>query len=274
MKTALRTIPMAVVSMLLLSGSPPAYGAELPEGLTIVKKVNARDEGEYVSRKLTMEMIDKRGKKRVRDTFGYRRYYGEEKRSVIFYTSPANIKDTGFLTFDYPDPAQDDDQWLYLPAMRKVRRISSSDRGDYFLGTDFTYDDIKKEGKFAIEDYTFKTVGEEKIDGHHCFIVESAPIDEKTAKELGYGKVKSWIDSEIWMGRKVEFWDIRQNPLKTLNLSNIEQVDGIWTALNLEIRNHKTGHTTRFTFAEVDYKAPVNDDVFTERALKRGIRGR
>ena len=98
-----------------------------------------------------MELIDRRGKSRVRETMGYRRYYGEEKRTVLFYQSPTNVRGTGFLTYDYPNADTDDDQWLYLPALRKVRRISSSDRGDYFLGTDFTYEDIKKETRIATD---------------------------------------------------------------------------------------------------------------------------
>lgn len=251
----------------------PAFADELagaPTGDEIAEKVNARDEGEFVTRNLTMRLVDRRGKERVRETFGYRRSFGDEKRSVIFYLSPANIKDTGFLTYDYADPARDDDQWLYLPATRKSRRISSSDRGDSFLGTDFSYEDIKMESKISVVDYTRKTIGEEEIDGHHCYVVESFPIDEKTAKELGYGKVVVWIDSTIWMSRKSEFWDIRLNPLKTLRQTDIQEIDGIWTGLKMEVKNHKTGHTTFFTFSDVDYEADVPEDVFSERALRRG----
>ncbi len=251
----------------------PICAAELvgaPSGDEIVANVNARDEGESVTRRLTMKLIDRRGKERVRETFGYRRYFGDEKRSVIYYLSPANIKDTGFLTFDYADPAKDDDQWLYLPATRKSRRISSSDRGDAFLGTDLSYEDMKKESKISVEDYTRKTIGEEDVDGHHCYIVESFPVDEETAKELGYGKVVGWIDSDIWMVRKSQFWDVRMNPLKTLAITDIREVDGILTAHRMEVKNEKTGHTTVFEFSDVDYDAEVPEDVFSERALRRG----
>lgn len=241
-----------------------------PSGDEIVANINARDEGEFVTRRLTMQLIDRRGKQRTRDTFGYRRYFGDEKRSIIYYLSPANIKDTGFLTFDYADPAKDDDQWLYLPAARKSRRISSSDRGDSFLGTDLSYEDMKKESKISAEDYTHKTVGEEEFDGHHCYIVESIPVDEKTAKELGYGKVRGWVDSKIWIVRKSEFWDERMNPLKTMHASDIREIDGIWTVHRMEVKNQKTGHTTLFSFMDIDYETQVPDDVFSERALRRG----
>lgn len=138
------------------------------------------------------------------------------------------------------DPDRDDDQWLYLPAARKVRRISAADRGDYFLGTDFSYEDIKLESRISEVDYNHTTLREEEVDGHRCYVIESIPVEDKTAKELGYGKVQNWIDAEIWMSRKIV------------------------------AKNHKTGHTSHFKFTEVDYEAEVNDDIFTERALVRG----
>jgi hypothetical protein len=217
-----------------------------------------------------MELIDKKGKTRARRTFGYRKYYGEEKRSVLFFESPRNVKGTGFLTYDYSDEQQEDNQWLYLPALRKVRRISSSDRGGYFLGTDFSYEDMKKESKLSIEDYHHRTLGVEEVDGHRCFVVEHVPVSEEIARELGYGRVVSSIDPEIWMPRKAEFWDVQQRPLKTVYTREIRQVDGVWTAYRLEAENHKSDHRTFLTLLEVDYDTPVADDVFTERALRRG----
>ncbi|MCZ6916307.1 MAG: outer membrane lipoprotein-sorting protein [Gemmatimonadetes bacterium] len=243
---------------------------DLPTGDEVAQHINARDEGQWVSRTLRMEMIDRRGGRRVRETRGFRRYYGDEKRTVIFYESPANVKGTGFLTFDYRDRDKDDDQWLYLPALRRVRRISASDRGDYFLGTDFTYEDIKLETKVGLDDYTRRTIGRDTLDGHEVYVVEETPVDEDTAKELGYSRVVRYVDAEIWMTRKVEMWDIRGNQLKTIHISDIREVQGIWTAHRMEVENHKTGHRTIFTFADVDYETGVPDDVFTQRALRRG----
>lgn len=245
--------------------------ADWPAGDEIAQRINARDEGEAVSRNLTMHMIDRHGKERVRDTRSLRKYYGDEKRSVIFYLQPKNVKDTAFLTYDYPNAAVDDDQWLYLPAMRKVRRISASDRGDYFLGTDFTYEDIKLETKVSIEDYSRKTTGEDEVDGHHCYIVEALPVDDETAKELGYGRVEQCVDDNIWMVRRSRIWDARGKLLKTIVTSDIRQVQDIWTQHRLEVENHKTGHRTVFTFSEVDYAKGVSDDVFTQKSIRRGL---
>jgi len=251
----------------------PALSAAttLPGGDEIASNINARDEGVAVARTLTMELTDRRGKTRTRETRAFRKYYGKEKRTAIFYLAPQNIRDTAFLTYDYPDSNRDDDQWLYLPAMRKVRRISASDRGDYFLGTDLTYEDIKLETRVGTEDYVRKTIGEDEVDGHRCYLVESTPIDDETARELGYGKVQQCVDSEIWMVRRSEMWDVNMNPLKTVHVSDIRQVQGIWTQHRIEVENHKTGHRTVFTFSDVDYQAGVSDELFTQNALRRGL---
>jgi outer membrane lipoprotein-sorting protein len=255
----------------------PALGAgaeteegTLPTGRDIVERVNGRDDGNHSMSRVKMELIDRRGKKRIRQTVGYRKYYGKEKRSALFFESPQNVKGTAFLTFDHPEADRDDDQWLYLPALRKVRRISSSDRGGYFLGTDFSYEDMKKESKFAIEDYEHKTLGVEEVDGHRCYRVEHVPVSDEIARELGYGRVVSYIDPTIWMARKSEFWDVQRRPLKTVHTRELRPIDGIWTTHRIEAENRKTGHRTVFTFFDVDYATAVKDDIFTERALRRG----
>lgn len=271
----LRLAMALAVLLWALAAAQVALGEDaLPDADEVIAKLNARDEGEFVTRKLIMTMTDKRGKQRVRDTFGYRKNFGNEKRTVIFYLSPASIRDTGFLSFDYSEADRDDDQWLYLPAARKVRRISAGDRGDYFLGTDFTYEDMKNETRINTNDYNFKTLALEDVDGHPCYKIEGIPVDEKTAKELGYGKIHTWIDARIWMTRKSDFWDIRMNPLKAMQVEEIREIDGIQTVYKMSVQNHKTGHASVFEFTEVDYKAPVSDDVFTERALKRGVQGK
>ncbi len=247
-------------------------GDEWPNGDEITRRINARDEGIAVSRQVTMEMIEASGKTRIRQTQGFRKYFGADKRTAIFYLAPRSIRDTAFLTYDYADPEKDDDQWLYLPALRKVRRISASDRGDYFLGTDFTYEDIKLETRISVGDYQRTTVGESEVDGIHCLLMESVPVDRQTAEELGYGKVLQCVDDRIWMVRRSQMWDQRGQPLKTIHVGDIRQVQGIWTPHLIEVVNHKTGHRTRFLFSNVDYRSEVDDRIFTQSALKRGWR--
>ena len=243
----------------------------LPSGEQVVAHINTRDEGETVSRKLSIVMRDKRGKTRHRETRSYRKYYADEKRTVIFYLSPKNIKDTAFLTYDYNDPELEDNQWLYLPALRKVRRISASDRGDYFLGTDMTYEDIKLETRVSTADFNFETIDTCVVDGYPGLQIEGIPKNQAIAKELGYSKTLSCVDKAVWMVRQSQFWDIKGHLLKTVIVSNIEQIQGIWSQQNIDVENHKTGHSTSLTFSDIDYQSPIPDDIFTTNAIKRGL---
>ncbi|MEH6472758.1 MAG: outer membrane lipoprotein-sorting protein, partial [Halopseudomonas sp.] len=183
-RTMNKTLVILILSSLLAANSHSgnSEGAALPSATYVVANINAVDEGEHVIRKLDMTLTDKRGKVRQRDTVAYRKYFGDEKRSVLFYQQPSNVKGTGFLTYDYADNAKDDDQWLYLPALRKVRRISASDRGDYFLGTDLTYEDMKLEGKLQPADWAYRVLTEVTRDGAALLQVEGVPHTKAIAK--------------------------------------------------------------------------------------------
>jgi len=253
---------------MLIITSLTATSAWSITAVEVIDEVNKRDDGQNVSRNLKMVLTDKRGKQRTQETLSCRKYYGEDKKSVIFYKKPKRLKGTGFLTYD--NAVSDDEQWLYLPALRKVRRVSASDRGDWFLGTDFSYEDIKKETKISKEDYDFKLLGEEQVDGHAVYKMESVAKSEAIAKELGYSRLVSFIDKEIFISRKVEFYDERGELLKRLHNQDIEQVDGIWTIHHMQMSNAQNGHESHFYFSDIDYKTDLSDGLFTQQSLKRG----
>ncbi len=267
-----------LLSTLLLTAIPDNAHAQSPEKTAttatadqIIREMNLRNEGNSVVRDLRMELTDGRGTKRTRETRFFRKYFGDVKRTVIFYQKPAIVKGTAFLIYDYAKAERDDDQWLYLPALRKVRRISASDRGDYFLGTDFTYEDIKNENKVDMKDYQFKSIGIETVDNIQTTVVEGTPVDKATARELGYGRVIWYIDRSINFARKIETWDVNQNKLKTTSIENIVKIDDIWTAQRLHVINHKTNHQTIFKFNNVEYDAQIPDKIFTKQSLRRGF---
>lgn len=237
----------------------------------IIDRVNARDDGEMGQRDIRFDMTNRKGRTRTEETKAYRRYFGKERRTIIFYTDPTNVRGTGFLTYDYPDPSLDDDQWLYLPALRKVRRISASDRGDYFLGTDFTYEDIKKEQKVESTDYDFTLKARETVSGHDVLVVEGTPKSADIAADLGYSKVVWHIDPDIWMSWKTDYFDRNGNALKTTTMESFERIDDILTATSLVAVNHKTGHSTKLTFSNIDYKSDVPEALFTQARLRRGL---
>lgn len=258
------------LGLVVFAASEDLSANTLPEGRWVAEQINAVDDGQVRSSRITMTLTDRRGKERVRETQVFRKYYGAEKRTVLFYLSPRNVKNTAFLTYDYPDEKIDDDQWLYLPALRKARRISASDRGDYFLGTDLSYEDMKKEGKLELADYAFKSLAIEHKGDRELLLLESIPLTEEIAKELGYGKVHAWVDTSNWLIVRAEYWDTNLNALKTLSFDDIRQVDGIWTRHLLEVKNHKTGHQTQWLTTQVDYRTEVKDQLFKKNTLSRG----
>jgi outer membrane lipoprotein-sorting protein len=269
-RTLLRRVALSAVAGVGLVVSPAAAETAWPDGEEVVRRVNEREDGQAVARTLVMELIEKGGASRTRETRSFRRDFDGERRSVLFFESPANLKGTALLTWDDRDPARDDAQWLYLPGLRKSRRVAMSERGRAFLATDLTFDDMKNETRVSRSDYRWRTVGEEEVDGARCLVVEALPVDERTARELGYGRILLRVDAERWLPRFGEYWDPRGQPLKTVRLLDVRPVQEIWTPHRIEVENLQTGHRTRLEFRDVDYAPELPDDLFTEAALARG----
>ncbi len=241
------------------------------DGPAIARNISDRPDGVTVRYDLTMTLTNRSGSVRTRETVILRKEDDEARRIAVFFLKPTNVRGTAFLTYDYKDSARTDNRWLYLPAMRRVRRISASDRGDYFIGTDFTYQDIQDSTKFSLDDYHFTLAGEDMVDGATLYRLDLQPQSPKIAKELGYSHVVTWVDPENWMPRKADFWDTNDNFLKTITLSDVRQIQGIWTVMRITAENHKTGHKTELLYNEVNYEADIPDDRLTQGGLRRGL---
>jgi len=262
-----------IIALLMTAAALPSPLAEaaMPTADEIVARVNANDGGPQVSRKLTMTLTDRHGKQREREVITFRKTYEEEERTVVFFEAPANVRGTAFLIWDYVSAEREDDQWLYLPALRRTRRISAVDRGDYFLGTDFTYEDIKLDGRLEREDYDFSLLNSDCGDDCATYRLVGIPRSEDIANELGYSRMEVTVDPGRWVITKASFWDLKGNLMKTLEVSGFAQIDGTWTRTDLLMRNHLSGHSTRFQFTAIDYQSAIDDGLFTRRALERGL---
>ncbi|MCY7294079.1 outer membrane lipoprotein-sorting protein [Alteromonas sp. a30] len=239
----------------------------------VMQKVDSVDEGKHVISNLKMTMVNKDGTARMREALAYRKNFEGERRTFLVFKSPANVDGTSFLTYDYKETDREDDQWLYLPSLRKVRRISSSDRGDYFLGTDFTYEDIKKSGKIEIADYDFTLHGLEHVklgdDQIKAIKIQAIPKSEDIERELGFGKSILWVNPVNWIIVRVDYEDRKGRPLRTYVATEIRKVEGVWSKHQVEVQNHKTGHYSRFEFSNLDYKTVINDGRFNKRSMKK-----
>jgi len=263
-------ITLIILSATLLLASP-VYSEE-PSGLEIMQMVDARDDGNDLIQNMKQRLIDRRGNVREREMISLRKDYGKDSKSITYFLAPSNIRDTALLTWDYDGIAKDDDQWLYLPALKKVRRISSSDRGDYFMGTDFTFEDIKQTPE--LEDYNWTLIGSESLEAHDVWVVEGEPRTDDLKKNLGYSNTRYYIRKDIKLYIRVDFWDRKGQELKQLVSEEVKQIDGVWTAMSGTMTNKQTGHRTELSFSEHKYNTGLSDRMFSERMLKRGYRAK
>jgi outer membrane lipoprotein-sorting protein len=155
--------------------------------------------------------------------------------------------------------------WIYLPALRKVKRISSDSKSDYFMGSDFTYDDL---GDRHPSEDNHKILKEETVDGQQCYVVESTPKDS----DYMYSKTVSWIIKDEWIGLKKEFYDEDGELLKTLTVKEYDKINGYWVILDMEMYNEQKDHSTKMQLKNVKIGEGISDNQFTERMMMRGVR--
>jgi outer membrane lipoprotein-sorting protein len=185
---------------------------------------------------------------------------------MVRFLSPADVKGTATLTMEHT--GKEDDLWIYLPALEKVRRLVASNKKDAFVGTDFSYGDIIGH---KVDDWTHELTGEEVVDGHPCYVVTSVPRSDSVRSDTGYGKRVQWIRKDNFVGIKGEFFDETGKPLKTYTAHDVQLVDkadGKWQAMHAEMANLKTGHRTVIRVADFKTNQGVKDDVFTTRTLQ------
>jgi outer membrane lipoprotein-sorting protein len=245
---------------MLLFGSQ--YANAQMNGQQIMEKVYFNPTGDDTQGELTMTLINNRGEQRVRNLSQFIKNDDKVEKKIMFFLSPADVRNTSFMNWSYTD-GRADDQWIYLPALRRVRRISSDSKDDYFMGSDFTYDDL---GDRHPNLDTHKILQEETIEGKACYVVESAPKDANYM----YSKTITWVMKDNFLGLKREFYDDRGRLLKTLALKNYERISGFWTILEVEMHNVQRNHRTNMKFTNVKKNQGIPDSKFTERSMTLG----
>jgi outer membrane lipoprotein-sorting protein len=192
---------------------------------------------------------------------------GVDYYRIVRFLEPADVKGTGMLTLEHA--GGDDDVWIYLPALKKSRRIASSEKSSSFMGTEFSYADILTA---KIEDYTYKMLRSEQLNGVDCFVVESIPVSSKIEDETGYSKKISWIRKDNYVEQKIEYFDKVIEHIKTLITDNINEVDPAahkWMVLKREMINHQTKRKTLMEVNDVKVNTGLKDNQFTIKYLER-----
>jgi hypothetical protein len=265
-----RSAAWAAVLLLWAAFAPGFAGADDPKARDIMRRVNDRDDGDNRTSELEMILIDKAGNQRVRLLKNFGKDKGKDSLSIIFFVSPADVKDTGFLTYDYDASGKDDDQWLYLPALKKTKRIASEDKSGSFMGSDFNYSDMT-EPDLEKYDYTLKR--EVEVDGVKTWEIESVPRSDAIADETGYSKSVGWVRQDNLMLIRAVSWVYKSSRVKFMQIRKLEKIDGIWTPLEMEMDTREgrdTVHKTVLRFKNVRFNQPLSEDYFTVRQLEKG----
>lgn len=216
----------------------------------------------------TLTIFDNKGRERVRKISSASKTCedGTEKR-IVKFLFPADVKGTGMLIFDYE--VKDDDMWIYMPALRKTRRIVSSEKSKSFMGSEFSNADISTP---ALDDFTYKKLGKEIVDGVECLQIELVPVDEKRAEDYGYSKKVLCIGPEDFVARKATFHDLDGELLKVLSSRKIIPLDeenGKFHATEIEITNVQNNRRSVMVFEKLVFSPDVDEEYFTIRYLEK-----
>jgi outer membrane lipoprotein-sorting protein len=253
--------------LIALSGSSRAETAR--ELLDQAKAVNEAREPKDLRQRMKMLLVDSRGTPRTREIEVFSKNGAEdETKSITFFLSPADVKGVGFLAWAHHD--REDDQWLYLPALKRVRRITSTARRQSFQGSDFSYADLELFDE--IPDWTEEDAAatlvspHQDVDGTDTATIELVP----RGKDVEYARIVVWLARGDSTLRRIELYDADRSLVKRLKLADFRTVAGIPTPHRLEMVNEKKGTRTILELSGVTYNQGLGDDVFTERSLVRG----
>ncbi|MEM7482839.1 MAG: outer membrane lipoprotein-sorting protein [Acidobacteriota bacterium] len=256
--TVLLLVAVAVVATL-----PSAAQTPEERGLEIAQEADRRDTGFHDSTaELEMTLRNKNGQESKRELRNKTlEQENDGDKSLVIFDKPADIDGTAFLTFSHK--TGDDDQWLYLPALKRVKRIASSNKSGPFVGSEFAYEDISSQ---EVEEYTYRYLRDETLDGQQTFVIERYPVDSKS----GYTRQVVWIDQAEYRTLKIDFYDRKDALLKTLTFGGYQQyLDQYWRPETMDMVNHQTGKSTRLVWSNYQFRTGLEDHDFDRASLAR-----
>ena len=268
MRRSIKTAYAVIGSILLLGIFGTAHAMT---GREIMEKVDARDDGDNMTANVEMILIDKKNSRRIRKMKIFSKDKGKDTWKLQFFFAPADVKDTGFLTYDYYEGGRDDDQWLYLPDLHKTKRIATSDKSSAFMGSDFSYADMTRR---VLDEWTYKLLKEGEVAGHKVWLIEALPVSKEVEARYGYTRSVIFIRQDIFMGVRAVHWLKEGKKIKYQEMLGIKQIDGIWVSTEYRMKTTKnkvTLHKTIMKWTDIKYNQPIDDDLFTVRRLEKGI---
>ncbi|MGO8755098.1 MAG: outer membrane lipoprotein-sorting protein [Gallionellaceae bacterium] len=265
-------LPVAAAALALVLGlsmQPQEVWAAEPDLIQIMEKNFVVSRVPDSVADATFTLINKDGQERVRETYGITKLEenGIDNMRMTRFLSPPDVKGTVSLLIEHAD--KDDDIWIYLPALKKVRRLVSNNKKDSFMGTDFSYADVIG---YKVGEWNYKLLKEETVDGQPCYVIEALPKSDAVKVSNGYSKRVGWLRKDNLMTVRMEYWDEAGQMLKTSTYTDIQLVDqkrGKWQAMRLEANNVQTGHRTVIKFEHFKANQQVKDEFFTTRYMEK-----
>lgn len=254
-----------IVLSLLLILMPLLAQAITPEerGLEIAQEIERRDTGFHdFKAAMTMLLKNKHGEESLRDMRNQTlEVENDGDKTLVIFDEPRDVKGTALLSFSHK--TGDDDQWLYLPALKRVKRIASRNKSGPFMGSEFAYEDISSQ---EVEKYTYKFIEESSYEDKASFLLERYPVDPNS----GYTRQQVWVDQARFIPLKIEYYDRKNALLKTLVFRGYQQyLDQYWRADQMYMENHQTGKSTLLSWEKYNFRSGLSDGDFNKNSLKR-----
>lgn len=244
---------------------PVTAQAETPEekGLAIAIEADRRDSGwQDQTARLKMVLRNRHGQESIRQIRTRTlEVEGDGDKSLNIFDSPRDVKGTAFLS--YTHALKPDEQWLYLPALKRVKRISSNNKSGPFMGSEFAYEDLTSQ---EVEKYTYRFLRDDTLDGREVFVIERKPA----YKYSGYTRLITWLDKAMYQPLKVEFYDRKNALLKTLTFHDYRQyLDRYWRPDHMRMVNHQTQKSTDLYWTDYRFRTGLTARDFDRNSLKR-----
>ncbi len=257
---------MLTVAMLAMIAAPGLFAGQTPEekGLGIVKEADRRYSG-YGDSTSNLRMIlrNRQGQVSERELRIHTlEMPNDGDRSLSVFDSPADVKGTVLLTHTHKH--QPDDQWLYLPALERVKRIAAQNKSGSFMGSEFSYEDIATQ---TIEKYSYKWLRDETCQEQECHVIERRPLDKQNS---GYTRQIIWMDKEHLRTFQVEYYDRKDTLLKTLTFQDYRKyLDRFWRPHDMNMVNHQTGKSSQLLWSDYAFHSGLNLNDFNQHSLTR-----
>ena len=246
---------------------PRQVAAETGDARAFMEEIHDRAAFDDMAGQATLTLVSANGGTKVRVfRMASRRNDEGENDMIMFMESPADMRGNGFLMLGHL--GRDDERYIYVPALRRVNKIVGSGRGGAFMSSDFSIDDI---GRPDIDEWTWTFGGTGEVGGHACRIVEATPVSDKVARETGYTKVVWYVDEALKTSRAADYFDKQGVHFKRMEVSQIEELNGVPFATDMAMEDLGTGHSSRMTMEDLDIDSGVEPGWFTHRTLQNGF---